>query len=57
MLRWIKDFHGSITQCQDHRSAEETVLSFLKESYGTFEVVKLESAAFGGLKDLDIWEQ
>lgn len=56
MLRWIKDFRGSITQCQAHGSAGETLLSFLKEGYGTFETVKLESAAFGGLKDLDIWE-
>lgn len=50
------DFQGRITQGQVHRSAVETLLSFLKESYGTFETVKLESAAFGGLKDLDIWE-
>ena len=28
----------------------------LKESHGTFESLKFESAAFGGLNDLDIWE-
>ncbi|CAK6970875.1 hypothetical protein D9C73_010993 [Scomber scombrus] len=32
MLRWIKDFHGSITQCQDHRIPPEVPGRALKGS-------------------------
>ena len=47
--------HNSVSGPQVCRG-DTAELFFKKERYGTFEAVKLESAAFGGLKDLDIWE-